>query len=76
MKLLNGLYAKVLSKAVALKNEERGSQTLEWVGIAAVIIIVVGLVSTAFDDAEFGQDIYKKFTTFLGKIGEGDGGGD
>ncbi|MUV39188.1 hypothetical protein JNUCC1_03061 [Lentibacillus sp. JNUCC-1] len=69
MNMLTNLYAKTMSQVNAWKKEEQGSQTLEWIGIAAVVIIVVGLVSTAFDGSEIGADIYDKFTTFLGKIG-------
>lgn len=69
MKSMNGLYVKMMNKIDTFKKNERGSQTLEWVGIAAVIIIAVGLVSTVFKDSEFGKDVYDKFKGFLDKIG-------
>jgi hypothetical protein len=53
---------------LGLKNDEKGSQTLEWLGIAAVIVIVVGLVSNAFD-ASIGDAVADKFEKFIEKIG-------
>lgn len=72
MNLMNNFYAKVMNMVDGLKKDERGSQTLEWIGIAAVIVIVVGLVSTAFDGSKFGDTVVKKFEGFLSKIGSGE----
>ncbi|GAB3047775.1 hypothetical protein [Virgibacillus ainsalahensis] len=68
MKFMNELYAKMMNKAVEMKKDETGSQTLEWIGIAAVIVIVVGLVSTAFDGSDFGGSVVSAFEDFLTNI--------
>ncbi|WP_430784477.1 hypothetical protein VBD025_08565 [Virgibacillus flavescens] len=71
MNYLNGIYARMLNAFDGWKNEERGSQTLEWIGIAAVVVIVVGLVSTAFGTLKIGETVAEKFETFLENIGSG-----
>ncbi|MFC4558655.1 hypothetical protein ACFO3D_10585 [Virgibacillus kekensis] len=71
MNYLNGLYAKMVNTLEGWKNDERGSQTLEWIGIAAVVVIVVGLVSTAFGTLKIGETVVEKFETFLENIGSG-----
>ncbi|MBS4175849.1 hypothetical protein [Bacillus sp. FJAT-49736] len=73
MKKITYHYFKAVHSINRLINNERGSQTLEWIGIAAVIIIVVGLVSTAFSGSTFGSDVVKKISDFLNKIGGGGG---
>lgn len=51
---------------------ERGSQTLEWIGIAAVVVIVVGVISQAFSgDTSIGDTVKDKFTGFIESIGGG-----
>lgn len=72
MNYLNGIYARMLNKFEGWKAEERGSQTLEWIGIAAVVVIVVGIISTAFDGSSFGTTVVNKFKTFLSQIGGGE----
>ncbi|AXF56227.1 hypothetical protein [Salicibibacter kimchii] len=42
-KLCQQTYAKLSSHL----NNQKGAQSLEWLGIAAVIIILLGLLSTA-----------------------------
>ncbi|VEF49213.1 Uncharacterised protein [Bacillus freudenreichii] len=69
MKKLNEVYVKSMNKMNGLLKNERGSQTLEWIGIAAVVVIAVGLISTAFSGGNFGESVLKKFTTWIEKIG-------
>lgn len=46
MKILGQkMFAKVMSKKELFTNE-KGAQSLEWLGIAALLIMVVGIVST------------------------------
>lgn len=65
MNYLTGMYVKASSKIGGLLKNERGSQTLEWIGIAAVIVILVGLVSTAFSGSDLGGTIIDKFESLL-----------
>lgn len=66
MNLVNKLY----TKAMVYTNNERGSQSLEWIGIAAVIVILVGTISTLFaSDTSFAQAILEKLVEFVGNIG-------
>ncbi|MBS4210378.1 hypothetical protein [Bacillus sp. FJAT-50079] len=70
MKKLTEMYVICTNKLENLIRNERGSQTLEWIGIAAVVVIAVGLISTAFgDDKEFGKKVLQKFTKFIDQIG-------
>ncbi|WP_026582816.1 Flp family type IVb pilin [Bacillus sp. J33] len=53
-----------------VKNE-RGSQALEWIGVAAVIITIVTLLSTAVSSSGAGvsgmvSSIFKKIQTMIG----------
>lgn len=68
MNYLTELYVKASTKVGGLLKNERGSQTLEWIGIAAVIVILVGLVSTAFSGSDLGTTVSKKFKSLLDKM--------
>jgi hypothetical protein len=57
-----------MNKFMEIKNDEKGSQTLEWLGIAAVIVLVVGFISSAFD-ASVGEKVAEKFKNFVDQIG-------
>ncbi|WP_244093916.1 hypothetical protein [Jeotgalibacillus sp. R-1-5s-1] len=70
MKKLNEWYFKAMNAAASKVNNERGSQTLEWLGIAAVVVIVVGVISQAFaGDTGIGDAIKSKFEEFIESIG-------
>lgn len=70
MKNVNGIYAKSMNKIEELKKDESGSQTLEWIGIAAVIVILVGVVSTAMSGASgIGDDVVDKIRDLISQIG-------
>jgi Flp pilus assembly pilin Flp len=70
MEMMNGVYVKVMNKVAEWKNEEKGSQTLEWLGIAAVVVILVGVISQVFSgNQSIGNDVKNKFTDFISKIG-------
>ncbi|MEC5424944.1 hypothetical protein QGM71_15765 [Virgibacillus sp. C22-A2] len=71
MKFVNRIYVNMMEKVESFKSNENGSQTLEWIGIAAVVVIVVGLISTAFANSGFGGTIVSKFDEFLSNIGGG-----
>jgi Flp pilus assembly pilin Flp len=69
MKKMNEVYVNMMNKVAGMKKDETGSQTLEWIGIAAVIVIVVGLVSTAFSESTtFGSSIVTAFENFISTI--------
>lgn len=69
MEKLTALYVKSVNKMNGLVQNERGSQTLEWIGIAAVVVIAVGVISTAFSGGDFGNTVKDKFVEFIDKIG-------
>ncbi|MEN2467397.1 hypothetical protein [Ornithinibacillus sp. FSL M8-0202] len=70
MKKLNGFFIKSMNKINEWKEEEKGSQTLEWLGIAAVVVIVVGVISQAFSgDSGIGDTVKEKFSDFIDTIG-------
>lgn len=68
---MNGMFAKAMNKIGELKQDESGSQTLEWIGIAAVIVILVGVVSQAFSGGDFGKTLVDKFDQLITQIGSG-----
>ncbi|RDI37943.1 hypothetical protein [Falsibacillus pallidus] len=70
MNKLTELYVKASIKVQEMIRNEKGSQTLEWIGIAAVVVIVVGIISTAFsNNNEFGNKVVEKFNSLIGQIG-------
>ncbi|WP_174614162.1 hypothetical protein [Virgibacillus ihumii] len=72
MNFINGIYAKAINRFESIKQDERGSQTLEWIGIAAVIVIMVGVISQAFsNDTSIGNAVLKKIKGFIQDIGGG-----
>ncbi|WP_201716815.1 hypothetical protein [Rossellomorea arthrocnemi] len=72
MKKLTELYTKCSIKLDGMIRNERGSQTLEWIGIAAVIVILVGVISQAFsNDTEIGKAVVKKIKGMIDQIGGG-----
>lgn len=60
---------KAFVKVQSYLNNERGSQSLEWIGIAAIIVILTGVISTAMSSTSFGDTFVGKLEGFLGKIG-------
>ncbi|NQD66203.1 hypothetical protein HP456_09770 [Bacillus haikouensis] len=72
MKKLTEIYTKCSIKVEGMVRNERGSQTLEWIGIAAVVVIMVGVISTAFSgDTSIGKTVLNKIKTMIGQIGGG-----
>ncbi|MGM0831155.1 MAG: hypothetical protein ACQEWF_24385 [Bacillota bacterium] len=67
MNKLTTLYVKLTNP---LKNE-RGAQSLEWLGLAALLILVLGIVSTAVSDSSDSvttiiTNIFKKISDMVG----------
>ena len=63
-KMLTKWYVKV----DGMIRNERGSQSLEWLGIAAIIVIITGAISTAFNGGGLGNTFLTKFKDLLDKI--------
>ncbi|MCA1066573.1 hypothetical protein QTG56_04045 [Rossellomorea sp. AcN35-11] len=67
MNKLTELYVKL---TMPVKNE-RGAQSLEWLGLAALLILVLGIVSTAVSDSKGSittiiSNIFQKITDMVG----------
>lgn len=72
LKKYNDLCRRAVTSIKAKLTNERGSQTLEWIGIAAVVVIVVGVISQAFSgDTSIGDTVKDKFEGFIESIGGG-----
>lgn len=72
MEKYNDLCRRMAASVKAKVANERGSQTLEWIGIAAVVVIVVGVISQAFSgDTSIGDTVKDKFKGFIESIGGG-----
>ncbi|WP_087973453.1 hypothetical protein [Oceanobacillus rekensis] len=70
MKKMNEVYVNMMNKVAGMKKDETGSQTLEWIGIAAVIVILVGVISTSMAGATgIGEAVVGKITELIGQIG-------
>jgi len=66
-KKLLGMYIKMM---YPVKNE-KGAQSLEWLGLAALLILVLGLISQAVSNEEESigkiiKNIIKKITEMVG----------
>jgi len=66
-KKLLGMYIKMMHP---VKNE-KGAQSLEWLGLAALLILVLGLISQAVSNEEESigkiiKNIIKKITEMVG----------
>ncbi|MDL0420914.1 hypothetical protein QPM05_12460 [Caldibacillus thermoamylovorans] len=66
-KKLLGLYIKMMHP---VKNE-KGAQSLEWLGLAALLILVLGIISQAVSNEEESigkiiKNIIKKITEMVG----------
>lgn len=64
---------KVWMNVVAPVKNEKGAQSLEWLGLAALMILVLGIISQAVSDE--GENISGLITTIIEKI-KGMVGGD
>lgn len=67
MEKLTELYVKATQRL----NNEKGAQSLEWLGIAALLIMILGIVSTAVSDQSGGisgiiSDIITKISDMVG----------
>lgn len=70
MKKINQLQALLINHWEDFKNNQKGSQTLEWIGIAAVVVILVGVISQAFaSDQSIGKLVVKKLKDLIDSIG-------
>ena len=62
---MKNLETRLYLKAVGAKkllNNERGAQSLEWLGIAALLIMVIGIISTFLGNNE------SRITDIIGNI--------
>ncbi|WP_067724793.1 Flp family type IVb pilin [Oceanobacillus damuensis] len=67
---MNEVYVNMMNKVTGMKKDETGSQTLEWIGIAAVIVILVGVISTSMAGATgIGDAVVTKFSDLIKSIG-------
>ncbi|HHY73666.1 MAG TPA: hypothetical protein GX497_10690 [Bacillus bacterium] len=68
---MKDLMIKAWVKVMHPLKNERGAQTLEWLGLAALLILVLGIVSQAVKGEEAGigeiiKNIVKKITEMVG----------
>ncbi|WP_088102671.1 hypothetical protein [Halalkalibacter urbisdiaboli] len=63
-------FIKFYTMLTSYTKNERGSQSLEWIGIAAVVVILVGTISSVFaEDESFASAILGKLVDFVSNIG-------
>ncbi|MEH7883202.1 hypothetical protein V7654_02650 [Bacillus sp. JJ1609] len=68
---MKNLMIKAWTKVMMPVRNERGAQSLEWLGLAALLILVLGIVSQAVSSSSAGigeiiTNIIKKITTMVG----------
>jgi len=68
---MKNLMIKAWTKVMVPVRNERGAQSLEWLGLAALLILVLGIVSQAVSNSKDGigdiiTNIIKKITTMVG----------
>ena len=68
---MKNLMIKAWTKVMVPVRNERGAQSLEWLGLAALLILVLGIVSQAVSSSSAGigeiiTNIIKKITTMVG----------
>lgn len=70
MNTIRNLAATVYVKGKQVLDNEKGAQSLEWLGLAALLIMVLGLVSTALKGGQgaIGEVITKIFTNIKNQI--------
>lgn len=68
---MKNLLVKTWSKLMNPVKNERGAQSLEWLGLAALLILVLGIISSAVESQGDGiegiiTNIITKITTMVG----------
>nr|WP_295975100.1 hypothetical protein [uncultured Bacillus sp.] len=68
---MKNLMMKAWTKIMFPVKNERGAQSLEWLGLAALLILILGIISTAVDGQKDGigkviENIIKKITDMVG----------
>jgi hypothetical protein len=68
---MKNMMIKAWTKVMYPVKNEKGAQSLEWLGIAALLILVLGIVSTAVSKQGDGigaviENIIKKITDMVG----------
>ncbi|MFE8703871.1 hypothetical protein ACFYKX_25190 [Cytobacillus sp. FJAT-54145] len=68
---MKNLMIKAWTKVMHPVKNERGAQSLEWLGLAALLILVLGIISTAVDGQKtgIGEIISKIITKITGMVG-------
>lgn len=54
---------------------EKGAQSLEWLGLAALLIMLLGFITAAFGEGNALKDIVNNIITSIGSQVGGTGGG-
>ncbi len=68
--MMKNFMTNVYAKGKGLVNNERGSQTLEWVAIGGIILVLMAAITTVFQgDQSVGQAIVNKLVELIGNIG-------
>jgi hypothetical protein len=68
---MKNMMMKVWTKMMYPVKNEKGAQSLEWLGLAALLILVLGIVSQAVDGQKDGigkviENILKKISEMVG----------
>ena len=69
LKQLNGKVLSFKEKFVRLVNNEKGAQTVEWVALAAIILVLLMAVGSVFGgDTSIGEAVVEKISEVIGKV--------
>lgn len=63
------MFSRVWLWAISLQQED-GVETIEWIGLAAVVLVLLGAIALVFGkDTAVGSAIIGAFTRLIGRIG-------
>jgi len=67
---MQNFITKAYLQYKSLFDNERGSQSLEWIAIAAVVVIITGLISQQVSSMSLGETFVGKISNWIEKIGQ------
>lgn len=65
---MKNMFLKAYVSCKTAMSNEKGSQALEWIAIAGVVVLLTGLISTAFSGSGLGTKFFTAFSTWIDEI--------
>lgn len=69
---MTNLFTKLYANLYAKLASEDGIETIEWIGLAAVVLVLLGAIGGVFgDDSSVGQAITNTMTSWINSLAGG-----